>query len=463
MKIPINIIGGAYAGRSIGNRQECINLFPIVDQTGAKSPTSLMTTPGLRFLTYLGKNAEVRGLHVMSGELYAVCGNTLFKLDRDNKSVELGTIGSSAGVVTMADNGEGGQLAICDGSRLYIYADDKITDVRPASSMAYQNRYLIITEPGESIIRHSKDGGNLLEWDDKDWIAADGAPDMAVAVLSDHNEVWIFGEESTEVFYKSNGEPLFAPLAGGFIESGCGAPLSPAKADNSVFWIDNHGMVIRAAGYAPAIISTESISARIRALGDWHRAIGYTHVMEGHTFYVLTFPGDDLTLVYDMATGVWYQWSSGLKKGRHRSNCITSYKGKIIVGDFENGKLYTLDMDFFHDDQEQIRRVRTTQPVRSQSGNHLIYHSFELSCRVGEGLPYGQGDDPKIMLQWSDTDGRTWSNEKTKSLGKMGRWKTTVKWPRLGRAKNRIFRIALTDPIPFEILEAWADVTECDR
>lgn len=73
-------------------------------------------------------------------------------------------------------------------------------------------------------------------------------------------------------------------------------------------------------------------------------------------------------------------------------------------------------------------------------------------------------DDPKILLQWSDDDGHTWSHGKYASLGKLGKWKTRVVFRGgLGMARNRIFRVVLTEPVPFEIFGAWVEISEASR
>ena len=63
-------------------------------------------------------------------------------------------------------------------------------------------------------------------------------------------------------------------------------------------------------------------------------------------------------------------------------------------------------------------------------------------------------EEPMISLRWSDDGAKTWSNELTRSMGKIGEYDTEMVWNRLGSGSNRIFEIHFTDPAPFRITGA---------
>ena len=70
------------------------------------------------------------------------------------------------------------------------------------------------------------------------------------------------------------------------------------------------------------------------------------------------------------------------------------------------------------------------------------------------------GDGPQAMLQISDDTGITWGNEKWQSIGKLGQYDRRLRWQRLGRSRNRLYRITITDPVERIILGAYVDLTE---
>lgn len=460
MRIPIDIIGGMSAGRSLGNRQECINMYPVVDPTGNKSPKSLMVTPGGKPFVEVPSPSCIRGIQSMKGVIFFVADNKLYRIDGITP-VEIATIGTSSGPVFMEDNGDSEQVAICDGQRLYVWSDNSLTNVREAQTMTYQNRYLIITEVNKDIIRWSEPGGDFLLWDETDFIAADALPDAVVRVLSDNNNLWVFGVKSTEPFYYSpGGDPIFQGIANAVSDVGIGAMHSATVIDNTVFWLDDTARVRHAQGYNPTIISTDAITERIEAMTRYDDAIGMTYSGSGHEFYVLAFPTSDVTFVYDIATGVWHQWSSGVDGGRHKANCIINDGYKELVGDYSSGRIYELDYKYFRDGDDLIKRMRTSKTIQQPSGNYIFVNSIELECRVGVGENIGDYTEPKVLLHTSKDNGKTWSFGKYKSLGKLGRWKTRVVWRNLGRGRSFTFRLTVTDPIEFEILGAWAEAEE---
>ena len=99
-----------------------------------------------------------------------------------------------------------------------------------------------------------------------------------------------------------------------------------------------------------------------------------------------------------------------------------------------------------------IRRLRQS-PHLSDEQQWLHYSRLQLDLEAGMGLTTGQGVDPQIMLQWSDDGGRTWSREHWVSAGPMGQYRFRAIWRRLGRSRNRVWRIVQSDPTKV----AWID------
>lgn len=459
MEIPF--IGGAYTGRSSNiNAQECENLFLVIDQEGGK-PISLYGTPGLILFSDLESDSEVRGAYEFGDYLYAVCGNALFKVSSDGSKSSVGTLSTYTGPVSIADNGL--EIMIVDGTSGYLYDGttfSTITDVDfpGADTVTYQDGYFIINQPDTDkfYISGLKDGST---WDSLDYASAEGNPDATVAVLSDHRETWNFGAKTVEPYYNSGDADFpFERIPGAFIESGCGAAFSPSKVDNSIFWLNNRNQVVRADGYVPKIISTRQIEYQFSQYGTVSDAIGFTFVLEGNSFYVLTFPTEKATWVFNVATGFWHKWSSYPDNDRHRANCYSMFGSKHIVGDHSNGKLYQLDMDTFADNGEVIRRLRTAQAI-SEGRKRIFFHQFEVEFEYGVGLITGQGDDPQAMLSYSDDGGHTWSNEKWRSMGKIGEYDVRCVWKRLGSSRNRIFKVVITDPIKVIMPSAYLRAT----
>jgi hypothetical protein len=250
-----------------------------------------------------------------------------------------------------------------------------------------------------------------LVFDPLTFSSADGSPDGVVAINVDHRQLWVFGTDSTEVWYNAGlaNFPL-SPIQGAFNEIGCVAAFSIAKLDNTLFWLGTdargQGIVYRANGYGAARVSTHAIEYAIAQYGNLADALAYTYQQEGHSFYVLTFPSANATWVYDVATQAWHEragWENGVFT-RHRSNCQCNFGGNIIVGDFENANIYMFDLDVYADNgrvQKWLRSWRAL-PQGTNTLKRTAQHSLQLECEAGVGLngstPIYQGSEFIYLL-----------------------------------------------------------------
>jgi len=104
--------------------------------------------------------------------------------------------------------------------------------------------------------------------------------------------------------------------------------------------------------------------------------------------------------------------------------------------------------------QRRLRRA----PHLTDEARWLFYRSLQIDMDTGVGLVTGQGSDPQVMLRWSDDGGVTWSNEHWASAGRMGTYTTRVTWHRLGRARDRVFEVVVSDPVAWQLAAAYLDV-----
>ena len=105
-----------------------------------------------------------------------------------------------------------------------------------------------------------------------------------------------------------------------------------------------------------------------------------------------------------------------------------------------------------------IRRMRQT-PHLSAEEVFLYYSRFRLDLEVGTGATTTLLA-PQVMLQWSKDHGHTWSQEHWVEAGAVGQYLRRVMWRRLGRARDMVFRVVVTDPIPVTLIDAYVDVTK---
>lgn len=104
-----------------------------------------------------------------------------------------------------------------------------------------------------------------------------------------------------------------------------------------------------------------------------------------------------------------------------------------------------------------IRRLRQSPHVSDEQFWFYVSH-FQLDLETGLGRTTGQGIDPQIMLQYSDDGGHTWSNELWVSAGVRGAYAWRAIWRRLGRSRDRVWRVTMSDPVPWRLLDAYVSV-----
>ena len=472
MKTPI--LGQSYVARSVNAADSrMVNLFSEAIPDGGQEPAFIQRAPGLRLLTTVG-TGPIRGMWQYAGFAYVVSGIELYRVASDRTTFLIGNVGGT-GPVSMTDNGT--QMFIATNPNGFIY--NRITnalapitdpDFPGAVTVGYLDGYFVFNEPNSQRVWITEllDGTSI---DPLDFASAEGSPDGLVALIIDHREAWLFGTSSTEVWYNSAGVDFpLQRIQGAYNEVGCDAPYSIAKMDNSIFWLGGdargRGMVYRANGYTAQRVSTHAIEWQIQQYGDLSNAIAYTYQQDGHSFYVLTFPDNNATWVYDASTGLWHE-RAGFSNGaftRHRSNCQMAFNNEIMVGDFENGNLYAFDLETYADNGSIQKWLRSWRALPTGRNNltRTAQHNLQLNCQMGVGLVTGQGSDPRAMLRWSDDGGHTWSNEHWTTMGKIGQTGLRAMWRRLGmttKLRDRVYEVSGTDPVKVYIMGAELTVS----
>ena len=452
-------LGGDYQGRSPSfDAQRTVNLYPVLaENAGARSAVALVGTPGLAAWASVGSGG-IRGCIAFTAtQAIVVSGTAVYSVTTAGVATLLaGAVLNTSGTVSLASNGSL-VMMVTGGSDGYFINPATLTvtqitdpDFTGGTRVDFIDGYFVWSTPGTGQFRVTQLYGTGI--DGLDFATAEGAPDPLISCIVDHREVWLLGSTTTEVWYDAGGADFpLQRIQGAFLEIGCGAAGSVAKLDNSIFWLASDergfGTIQRAAGYTPTRVSNRAVEYAIASYATVSDAVAYTYVQEGHSFYVISFPTAGASWCLDVSTGLWhertYRNADG-SHGRHRSNCQMNFAGKVIVGDWENGNLYDLDLDTFTDNGTAIERIRACPHVVND-GKYIFNSSLEVFMQTGVGLV--SGEDPQARLRWSDDGGYEWSNEHWASFGKIGKRKTRVKWRRLGVTRDRVYEVAISDPV----------------
>ncbi|NDD52671.1 hypothetical protein EBZ39_02120 [bacterium] len=476
-------VGTSYVAPSIyQGDQECINFFAEIDtskQPGDRGIVALYPTPGLTLRTQLQYGA-VRGLHTLSNDQYAIAVsyNKVYKIDSSFTATQIGTLTTTTGYVSISDNmtTQGMVAYIVDGVNRYTWVQSTNSFATlPSSDGPWQGATVVDSVDGYNI--YNEPGTFNWACTDLDsrlstqalYGSANGFPDPIISMIVDRRQVYLLKDVTTEV-WTDVGNVIagitsfpFQRVPGTTAQAGCGAAFSVARFGTSFVMVckDTRGnsTIEMMSGYEYQKISTHAVEQSLlnQVVSD---AVAFTYQIEGHEMYVVTFPSVGeygLTWVYDLSTKSWHKWlawdSDLAVYKRHRANCGCFFANRYLVGDYENGKIYSVENEVYTEDGARIRRLRRA-PHLTTDLQRQYFDSFQIQFQPGVGLNTGQGQNPQAMLRWSNDGGSTWSNEHWVSIGMMGNYVNRALWRRLGWSRDRIFEVAISDPIKAVVVSA---------
>ena len=489
MRFP-GFVGPSYVSQSVRFAdQQCMNWYVENIEVGDETfQTALYPTPGVTsFAT--ATESPVRGMIEQNGRCFAAIGHTLYEVKTNGTLTTVGTItddahntpstfAASVYFETPSDN----ELFLTSGNKGYVITLSDTATVAEAldsggsslnvSQVEFLDGYFLALDPESSTLKIS-DLNDGTTWPASQVAQRTAGGDKWQAVVVAHRDIWLFGKQTTEVWYNAGTSPFpFAPIPGAFLEEGIVAPFSAQRFGNTVVWLgrseEGAGVVYMANGYVPQRISTHAVEFAIQGYARSGMtitdAVAFTYQEDGHVFYVLNFPSAKATWVYDGSTQLWHErgtWNVDEVEYKAWRPQYHAYAfNKHLVGDRELGTIYEMGIDKFADaGGGPIRRLRRT-PHLSVDDDWLFYHSFQVVLETGQGLTSGQGSDPQLMLRWSNNGGKTWGNEHWVSSGELGEYGTRALWRRLGRGYNRVFEVSVTDPVPWRVIGAYMDVAK---
>jgi len=433
--------------------QRVINWMAEQEPADARSKVILIPTPGLQPFATLA-TGPTRGMRVMGSYLYVVAGTGVYRVDVAGAVLLLGNI-ADGGPVSMDHNGVQLAIVVPETQQAWVATTTTLTQITDpdfggAVAVTVLDGFGIFVRPNSTQFFISA-LNDLTNYDALDYASAEGDPDNLVTCLRVGRELWLFGERTTEVWANVGAADFpFQRISGAFVERGIAARFSCGQFLAVPFWLGENRVVYQAQGVQPVRISTHAIEQEIAGYTVVSDARCSVYEQEGHTFYCLTFPTEGATWVYDRDTQVWHERESEGYDGWRATNC-TAYAGAVIAGDTDNGNLYVVDPTANDEDGNQIIRVATGTEIVS-SGKRIRNTRLTLDITTGVGLTSGQGSDPQIWLSWSNDGGRTFGNERWRSLGALGEYTARVRFSRLGESRQRVYRLQISDPVRCTIM-----------
>lgn len=470
MRVPL--LAGAYEGISTNtSSQEAINFYYEAPAPGESHDGSMVPVHGATLFDTLANAGDIRTMLFDPGDalLYVVSDNDLYSVNSGATETARDILATTSGRVEMALNPLAREIVTVDGNTGLHYdisttTGTDITDTEfpdTATTVAYVNGRFLVNDPTVA--------GKFVWSDINDGTAYDGASTGTAQSLTSAikkilpdkvDSIYLFGDEQSEIWYNSTDPDLvFEKFEA--IETGIAAPATACLFDNTVAWLTRNKRgalqaVKAGSAYQPMVFSTPEISAKWERYSTVSDAFAYSMQIDGHEFYVITFPTANATWAYDAVTQRWHRRSAAFSAGaptREKASCHAfagSWSGGThILGDFnETGKLFAVSTSVYTFDSANMERRLTGQALAAMNEQNLRFAEVQVDMEEGVVDALDAGNDRQITLQWSINGGKTFNTGVQLDIGEaaVNGYDHRAIVRKLGRGRNWIFRVYSDTP-----------------
>lgn len=318
--------------------------------------------------------------------------------------------------------------------------------------VTYLDGYFIVTD-GVNIFIATSNGAGSYNFDATEFAVPAGTPGDITAVKAVGRYVWVLKETGAEVFYNSGDAdfPFERVSDAIFFVPGPITPLEATVAGDRLYWMTEDRSLYRTNGLGVERVDTINRAAFVNS------RIHTIRLEEG--FMILaeaTIDGALCTIGYcDWADSwVMISLSSGYADVLWASIDLTAKRNIIATGS-TGTKPYVLTPDKFKWESSLVTELDMEREVSfgplHANGDWFFIKSLYIDMNVQAATSV------TATLYYSDDGGATWSSGINSDIGTTN-GPNRAYWRRLGRARDRIFRVNATADAPMHIYGAWADI-----
>ena len=423
------------------------------------------------FVTTLGGNPS-RGMWAVNSLttplLFTVHSGTLYSINNAGVTSVIGTIGTTSGDVSMADDGT--YLVLVDGTNGWVYnmlvpaGLNQIVDGNFTTSpktVTWQDQYFIVTSGASKQFQLSQISPSVdpMVWPAIQINFTGSGADSLQAGISDHSILNLYARTYTE-YWQNAGSPdfPFAKIPGSAQEFGLNAPFSLSKFDNSIVGLFQNSMggrnVSRMHGFQLNKISDQDIDDILTGYTDTADAKAHSFMNGGHPFYVLGLPTADATWVYDGLPNAWSEWTDS-DGSRFWGNKFAKFVNRLCVSDYRNGNIYQYDSTVFTDNGSMVPFEVVSKHIWDDD-KYLGISQLHVDIESGVGTL--TETDPVIDLLVSKDGGNSFTSVGFSEMGAIGELTKRVVWNSLGAAQDWVLKLRITDSVKRVLTGASAEI-----
>lgn len=413
-ELPLQIVGGNLFGRYKKiNDSQTWNMIT--------SDNALVDYAGFQnvFPTPLVVNAVGRGIYssVNGNIMIAVIGSGVYSINAALEATWVGFLETSIGDVYIAENNSN-EIAITDNKFYYVY-DYMLNTFQQGSQTPNASQFFmpanipgyISFHLGRIIVADSSGQNWYLSGieDAKQWRVTDIAnvayqgsmglkPDhiqAAVPFPGAGNNLVVFGHTVMELWqYTANALFPYQRASNYNIDYGCLNPSSIAALDSYIVWLSANEqggatvMLVNGAGAREKSISTDGIDFLLADITDPTNCTGFLFRQDGHLLYQFTFPSNNLSLIYDLNTELFF-YASDENQNYHPARNVVFFQNDYYFVSLKDGNVYTFGTQFTNlqyssTNIQQMYRTRICPPIRQSTQRMFICKSAGFTVENGQ-------------------------------------------------------------------------------
>lgn len=473
--VRVQLFGIGLRGHSPAiDAQRRINCYLEPQPEEDRTRLALVGSPGLSpFCTSIGASPS-RGMWAVNTLttplLFSVHSSTLYSINNAAVVTVIGTINTNSGDVSMADDGT--FLVIVDGINGYVYnmssgtfttiVDGNFTTT--PTTVTWQDNYFIVTSSTNRQFQLSQITPSV---DPTVWPAVQinftgSGGGQILGGIADHSVLELFGDVYSE-FWQDTGTPDFpyASIPGSSQEFGLAARWSLCKYDNSLAGLFRNKMgdvqVARMSGFGIKKLSNHELDHNINDYANTADAEGFGYMLKGNPLLQIGFPSAGKTWEFSGLSNTWGE-RQATDGTRYWANKFTVFQGRKLVSDYRNGNIYEID-DEVYTDNESLMPMEVVSKHIWHDDKYITIPQIQIDVESGVGLTTGQGVNPQLMLEISKDGGQTFTAVSWASMGAIGQYTQRVIWRRLGRARDWVLKLRITDPVKRVLTGASMEMT----
>lgn len=436
----VNILKGIFADQSADLRSLLpVNMLPVVLESGV-STGYLRPADGL--VQFASGPGTYRGGISWNGQLYAVMGTKLCRIDSLGTVADLGDVGYG-GWVTFDYSFD--RLAVNSGGRFYYWNGSTLTqvtdpDLGVVNDFAWIDGYFVTTDGQYIIVTDLTDptSVNPLKYG-----SSEADPDPVVAIFKLRNELHAVNRYTVEVFDNVGGTGFpFQRIDGAVLTKGAVGThavnvyldslvmVGGGRGESPSVWMGRNGSVEKIATREIDTILQQYTEAQLSA------CVVESRIDKESNLLLIHLPDRCLVFDYDaskaLGSPVWCVLTSTLAGfAEYRAKGFVWVYDRWVAGDPTSSNVGKLDNKVSTHYGNSVRWEFGTA-MMYVDGNDGIIHEMEL-CALPGRVTFGL--NPSIATSHS-FDGETWSNPRFLLCGRQGAYTKRLVWRTQGSIRN---------------------------